>query len=204
MIYQALANVMLDIKHVAKEKTNQQQGFNFRGIDDLYNAIHAALATHQVFTTSKIIDRQQSERTTAKGGTMFVTILRVAYTFHALDGSSVTTESEGESADSGDKSTSKALAMADKYALIQMFKVPTSDMPDADKESFKLASKPKISEEQISDIDSRIDSYGADRLKFMKWLGTMKINSIAEIPAEMFELVSAAVEKHNPKNKAAA
>lgn len=44
MIYKALAGVIADVGSVAKDKVNRQQGFKFRSIDDVYNALHPALA----------------------------------------------------------------------------------------------------------------------------------------------------------------
>jgi hypothetical protein len=48
------------------------------------------------------------------------------------DGSSVTTVITGEAMDSGDKATNKAMSVALKYALLQMFLIPTDDMRDPD------------------------------------------------------------------------
>lgn len=203
MIFEAVSNVMLDIKHVAKNQVNKQQGFSFRGIDDMYNAVHAAMAKHQIFPTAEVLDRLREQKATKNGGSLTVTVLRVKFTYHAIDGSSVSTEAEGESADSGDKSTSKAMSMADKYALIQMFKIPTSDMPDADKESYILEGKPKITPEQVEDIESRIDAYGIPKTGFNKWLSSMKIQSIDAIPQEMFKLVSDKIDDKKPAAEAA-
>ena len=35
-IYKKLAQIMSEVDPIAKGKTNQQQGYKFRGIDDLY------------------------------------------------------------------------------------------------------------------------------------------------------------------------
>ena len=40
-IYKALAAVNKEIKPIAKDRTNQQQGFKFRGIDDVMNELHS-------------------------------------------------------------------------------------------------------------------------------------------------------------------
>src|SRR5690606_6278200 len=62
--------------------------------------------------------------------------------FHATDGSSVSTEVEGEGMDSGDKSSNKAMAVAHKYAILQAFCIPTEDMPDPDAEVHQPTPKP--------------------------------------------------------------
>ena len=53
MIYKALAGVIADVGSVAKDKVNRQQGFKFRSIDDVYNALHPALAKN----AKKVIDK---------------------------------------------------------------------------------------------------------------------------------------------------
>ena len=127
-----MLGVLAETKSIAKDRQNKQQGFAFRGIDDVYNALHPILAKHGIFTTSEIVEERSEERSTKAGGLLLYRILRVRYTFWAADGSSVTTEVMGEGMDSGDKAASKALAIAHKYALLQAFAVPTGDDPDAE------------------------------------------------------------------------
>jgi hypothetical protein len=45
---QAVAAVMADVSSVAKRDLNAQQGFNFRGIDAVVNAVGPALRKHGV------------------------------------------------------------------------------------------------------------------------------------------------------------
>jgi hypothetical protein len=133
-IYGQMAKIMGDITAIAKDKKNEQQGFKYRGIDDVYNTINPLLAKHGVFMTSRIIDKIRDERTNAKGTVLAFTCLRIEYTFWADDGSSVSTEVEGEGMDSGDKSSNKAMAVGHKYALLQAFCIPTQDLDDPDAE----------------------------------------------------------------------
>lgn len=131
-IYQALIDIMKDVGSVGKDKKNAQQGFSFRGVDDAMNATHDPFAKHGVFVVPQVIDRQREERQTKSGGTMFSTVCRVKYTFYASDGSSVEAIIDGEGMDTADKSTSKAQAIAFKYALFQVLDIPTEEMPDPD------------------------------------------------------------------------
>lgn len=133
-IYGQMAKIMGDITAIAKDKKNEQQGFKYRGIDDVYNTINPLLAKHGVFMTSRIIDKIRDERTNAKGTVLAFTCLRIEYTFWADDGSNVSTEVEGEGMDSGDKSSNKAMAVGHKYALLQAFCIPTQDLDDPDAE----------------------------------------------------------------------
>lgn len=138
-IYPALGAVMKACGPIAKESYNQGQRFNFRGIDAVMNALHPLLAEHGVLVLPEVVDHQMTERETQRGGTMFHHFTRVRFHFAAAaDGSRVTVEMCGEAADAGDKGLNKTMSMALKYALFQVFMIPTQDQ-DADAESPELA-----------------------------------------------------------------
>ena len=144
LIYAAMNAILSDVKAIGKDSRNQAQGFDFRGIDAVYNALHGLMAKHGVFTTSQILDISRTERISKAGATLLYTCLTMQYTFHALDGSSVATTVLGEGMDSGDKASNKAMAVAHKYALLQAFMVPTEDMVDPDSETYELQAAPEI------------------------------------------------------------
>jgi hypothetical protein len=133
-IYAAMAAIMKETDAIGKDQRNQQQGFQYRGIDDVYNAMHHVLAKHGVFMTPEVLDKSREERTNAKGTVLAFTIMRMKYTFYAEDGSSVSCTVEGEGMDSGDKSSNKAMAVAHKYAMLQTFCIPTAEQKDPDAE----------------------------------------------------------------------
>jgi hypothetical protein len=141
-IYAAMAAIMKETDAIGKDQKNQQQGFQYRGIDDIYNAMHSVLAKHGVFMTPEVIDKAREERTNAKGTVLAFTILRIRYTFWAEDGSSVSCTVEGEGMDSGDKSSNKAMSIAHKYAMLQVFCIPTTEQKDPDAETHEVKSKP--------------------------------------------------------------
>jgi len=131
-IYQSIAAIMAETDAIKKEKRNTQQDFKFRGIDDVYNAIHPLMAKHGVFSVPTVLDVATEERTTKSGTAMVYRILKIQYTFFASDGSFVVAIVIGEANDSGDKACSKAMAIGHKYALLQILSIPTEDMPDPD------------------------------------------------------------------------
>lgn len=137
-IYKRLADIMIDIEAIAKDKTNQQQGFKYRGIDQVYNAVQPLLAKNRVFMTPKVDGYEREERTNAKGTTIFYVRITMKYLFFTDDGSSVECSVVGEGFDSGDKATNKAMAVAHKYALLQTFCIPTEDMPDPDAQTHEV------------------------------------------------------------------
>lgn len=140
-IYTSMACIMADIDAVGKNQKNQQQGFKFRGIDDIYNAVHPILAKHGVFTVPTVLSERSEERTTTRGGNLIYRILMMKYTFFASDGSSIDSVVIGEGMDSGDKAANKAMSVAHKYALLQALCIPTEEMADPDRESFEVAKK---------------------------------------------------------------
>lgn len=134
-IYQAMSNVYGKIGAIGKDQRNEQQRFNFRGIDDVYNSLHKIFAEEGIFV---IPEKQSSSRESIEsksGGKGFITISTIKFNFYASDGSCVSSIVDGEGADYGDKSTSKSQSMAIKYALLQIFMVPTEDTIDGDKTS---------------------------------------------------------------------
>ena len=133
-IYQAMAEVMKDVEAIGKDQQNKSQGFKFRGIDDVYNAVHPIFAKHGVFTVPTVLDERTEERSTRSGGNLIYRILTMKYTFFASDGSSVEAVVIGEGMDSGDKGANKGMAIAHKYALLQTLCIPTEDMVDPDSE----------------------------------------------------------------------
>lgn len=139
LIYKKMSDVMNEIGAVAKKGTNTVQGFKFRGIDQFVNALYPALTKHGVFMTTEVLEASSElkdvERSSGKKGIDKHVALKMKYTFHAEDGSSVSSSVPSEGLDSGDKATNKALSAALKYALIQTFSIPTEDMEEADRES---------------------------------------------------------------------
>lgn len=139
---------MADMSAVGKGQYNKIQQFNFRGIDDVYNAIQPLLAKHGVFCTPEVLEITRSEKLTKTGAVMTYTLMKIKYTYFAEDGSSVSCIVFGEGADSGDKSSAKAMAIAHKYSILQTFAIRTEDSRnDGDGESH-IVIKPKQNTQQ--------------------------------------------------------
>lgn len=145
MIYSALAGVIADVGAVTKDRINKQQGFKFRSIDDVYNALHPALAKNKVVIVPRILERTcEVVGKTQKGTDMVKVVCKIQFNFYAEDGSTVESIIVGEGLDTGDKATNKAMAIAYKYACFQVFCIPTEEMVDPDAESLEQeAGKPK-------------------------------------------------------------
>lgn len=126
---------MSEVPAIGKEKTNLQQKFKYRGIDDVMNALQPLLAKYKVFIAPEVLEQTREERDTKNDGTLIYSICKIKYTFYAEDGSSIVATTIGEGMDSGDKATNKAMAIAMKYALFQVFCIPTEEMKDPDAET---------------------------------------------------------------------
>jgi hypothetical protein len=157
-IYQALDSIMQEIEAIGKNKKNASQGYSFRGIDDMYNSIQPLFKKHHVFIVSNVLDSKREERQTSKGGTLIYTIAKCQFKFYTTDGTFVESVLEGEAMDSGDKSTNKAMSTALKYALMQMFLIPTEEKLDTEYDTHEVIAKvvkapAPITEPAINEID---------------------------------------------------
>ena len=145
-VYAAIAGVQAAIAKVgiAKARKNAQQGYAFRGIDDVYSALAPLLAEHGLCIVPRVLSRTCTERQTQRGGALFYTAVQVEYTVAAVaDGSTVTACVFGEAMDSGDKSTNKALSAAYKYLCLQLFCIPTEGDNDADASTHEVKAAPR-------------------------------------------------------------
>lgn len=132
---------MEEVPSIGKNQRNKTQGFMYRGIDDVMNALQPLLAKNKVFIVPEILEQTREERISSKGGNLIYSICKIKYKFYAEDGSSVEAITIGEGMDSGDKATNKAMAIAMKYALFQVFCIPTDEMKDPDSETPEQSTK---------------------------------------------------------------
>ena len=131
-ITKSLCAITAEIGSSGKTKKNQQQGYSFRGVDELMNALHPLFAKYGVVVVPEVLESTREERVTAKGSALISAILRVKYHFTAIDGSEVCATVVGEGMDTADKASNKALAVAYKYACFQVFCIPTEEVAAAD------------------------------------------------------------------------
>lgn len=134
-IYKAIIGVMNDVNAIGKDSYNKTQNFKYRGIDDVMNELHTALAKNKVFVVPEVLSEARSTGKSKSGGELYYTRLTIRFTFYAEDGSSVAAVVIGEAMDSGDKASNKALSIGLKYAMLQVFCIPTEDEKDPDAQS---------------------------------------------------------------------
>ena len=133
-IFETIDLIMKEIPAIGKTKQNTKQNYKFRGIDDVMNKLQPIFAKYKLFVVPEVLEQTREERKTSTGGTLLYSICKIKYTFYAEDGSHVEATVIGEGMDSGDKASNKAMAIAFKYALFQVFCIPTEELKDPDKE----------------------------------------------------------------------
>lgn len=185
-IYEAICGVMADIGAVGKNKKNAQQGFMFRGIDDVMNALAPALVKNKVFIVPEITGEEREERQTQKGGVLFYVRLHITYRFYTTDGSYIEAKVIGEAMDSGDKATNKAMSIAYKYAAFQVFNIPTEEMKDPDAEVHDVAPQQEVyyvDAVKIKVLKEKMDKKGVtDQQIFNRY----KVGSFEEMTVQQF------------------
>lgn len=178
-IIKQLTKVMEEVGAVRKSERNTHQNFNFRGIDNIVNAVSPALRMHGVVVVPTV---NASEAETLEIGQnrtrMGYVRVNVTYTFYATDGSSIAATVVAESMDSGDKATAKAMSVAFRTALLQTLCLPTDEI-DPDAETYVRSDAPVKQQASKSASVSRLPvgskaapAISENQLKFLR--DTMK------------------------------
>jgi len=157
-VYNLIAKVSADLcqQGIAKDRRNTQQGYGFRGIDDVYNALAPIISKHGLVILPRVISREVSERMGKTGSSLFYVVVEVEFDFvSSHDGTKHTVKTFGEAMDSGDKATNKAMSAAYKYAAFQAFCIPTEGDNDADATTHEVkANTPEFTEKLMLIADA--------------------------------------------------
>lgn len=202
-IFKKIPLIMGEVGAIEKNRRGDGINYKFRGIDDLYFALQPLLAKHGVFYTPCVKQQQREERTTKSGGIMTYTILTIDYTFFSDDGSNVTLTTAGEAMDTSDKSTNKAMSAALKYALLQLFCIPTEEEKDTEYQNHEPSTRSQspqaqfASPAQVARLFSIAKSVGMPVEELKKLCEGMGIKSSTEIPKSSYEAICSTVERWN-------
>lgn len=181
LIYAAIAACMREIgEHgIAKTGRNKSQGFNFRGIDQVYNALNPILSKHGVFFVPSYIERVVDARRTKDGeGMLYNVTVRGTMRAYAADGSFVEGATYGEAMDSADKATNKAESAAYKYFAFQLLCIPTEETAqDADADGAVETTR-AVNAEELAGIRAQLTELG---IKEDLFCNSVKIKTLEEI-----------------------
>ncbi|TKG67027.1 ERF family protein [Prauserella endophytica] len=161
-VHEALSAVMDDVRAVRKDSRNADQGYVFRGIDSVVNAVGPSLRKHGVVPVPMLEHASYRDVQTSRGKPSREVTVQVRYRFYGPAGDFIDTVVPGEAMDFGDKGTAKAMSVAMRIALLQALALPT-DEPDADSQTYERAvpvnreaapSPTKVLRQKISDLSS--------------------------------------------------
>ena len=140
-IAQALNEIMKAVGAIAKTDRNNAQGFNFRGIDSVVNAVSPQLQKFGVIVVPTVEEYDYASVEIGKNRTVMGHVkVKVTYTFIGANGDAIKATVVGEAMDSGDKATAKAMSVAFRTALLQSLSLPTDDI-DPDAQSYERSEK---------------------------------------------------------------
>lgn len=130
----------LAIQGIGKDRKNQSQGYNFRGIDDMYNELAPLLARAKLLVIPHYSERMVVEREGKSGNALFYVTVTGNYTFRSVEDASEISVGPfyGEAMDSGDKATNKAMSAALKYCFMQTFTIPTEGDNDSENQTHEV------------------------------------------------------------------
>ena len=160
-IVQSLNEIMKAVGAISKSDRNAAQGFNFRGIDSVVNAVSPQLQKHGVVVVPSVQDYEYQSVEIGKNRTVMGHVkVKVTYTFVGPQGDALTATVVAEAMDAGDKATTKAMSVAFRTALLQALCLPTDDA-DPDASSYERSEKVVVDVKAVAkaiaeskDIDS--------------------------------------------------
>lgn len=129
-----LAQVAHDLGPIGKTEKNVQQGFSYRGIEQILAKAGPLMSAAGLVWLPEVIERNVETILVGKYEKPWRLVsLRVRYTIVGPMGDSLTTTTVGEGFDPGDKASNKAMTGAYKYALLQVLNIADGhDEADAD------------------------------------------------------------------------
>lgn len=141
-VVEALAAVMGAVRAVTKDGRNTDQNYNFRGIDQVMNAVGPALREHHVVVMPMCEEANYRDVTTSRGKPSRECTVKVRFRFYGPAGDFIDCVTPGESMDFGDKGAPKAMSVAYRIALLQALCLPT-DEPEPDAATYERAVTPE-------------------------------------------------------------
>ena len=205
-IYGAILGVMTDIGAIGKDSKNAQQGFMYRGIEAVMNALQPAMIKNDMFVVPDLLEQKREERVTAKGASLIHSVLKVRYDFIAVkDGSRISATVGGEGMDTADKATNKAMSAAFKYACFQVFCIPTEEMKDPDADTPEPSVKKEEEHEFIALLNAEKEAraLGMDLSKVAAAYGVELKNLTSAVLADAIARKRAQIAAREAKSETA-
>lgn len=142
-LHQKLLAIKEDVGAIGKDRRGQGINYSFRGIDDIYNAIHTAQLRHKVMIYTQVqpgtYQRDVRELAGKEGRTRLQTQVSYIMQVQFIDaetglGCAVTVPAEGY--DDSDKAAGKSVSYGMKTGIAHALGIPTAvEEPDAERPS---------------------------------------------------------------------
>lgn len=146
-IFRAVNAIMLELKPIKKGRKNLQQGYQFRGVDDVMNAMSPLFAKHGIFPSFQSAENIREDEVISKqGGKGYHCVRRYTIRFYAMDESFIDVISDGEAIDYGDKASNKAMSVAYREAILKTFVIPFGN-EDTENYTHDLDSTEKVQDD---------------------------------------------------------
>lgn len=138
-IHRKMLKLMEEVGAIPKNRSGQGINYKFRGIDDLYEAVHSGLRVVGVSMIPVMVPGSLKvdvrESTGQNGNTKLNTTVtfELQVTFVDVDdGSTISVLVPAQGTDNSDKAAGKAMSYGMKNALFHVLAIPTED-PDAER-----------------------------------------------------------------------
>jgi ACT domain-containing protein len=128
-----LVEVMKEVKYIQKRGFNKFHKYNYATEADVNEKVREELSKVNVIMIPNMVSHDTREHTNRNGNVEYIVTVNMEFKF--IDGESseeITFNMSGSGQDAGDKGIFKAIAGAQKYALMKAFMIPTGDDPEAD------------------------------------------------------------------------
>lgn len=166
-IHELMPLVKSEIGHIGKNGKHPQ-GYKFRKIEDVLDAVAPIFGRHKITTTMNCCDIQSSTTTEDKFNTQGVkcgtrimnrVVCRVIVSLFAPDGSSLACSGVGEAIDYNDgRASNKAMAAGWKYAVALGLAIPFEGIDDNETTPEPTPTKPTtVSTPATTTPDSEVD-----------------------------------------------
>lgn len=154
---------MRAVTAVPKDGHNSAQNFNFRGIDGVLNAVGPALRkAGLILVPNLVLLKREVVEVGQRRTPMDSTYIEVIYVLLGPAADALATRVPGSAMDSGDKGITKAMSVALRTALIQLFCLPTQE-PDPDNAVYERA--PLLDSQAMAARDAVLAASTADALR---------------------------------------
>lgn len=163
-VVEALSAAMAEVQAVGKNSRNTEQGYNFRGIDAVVNAVGPVLKKHGVIVLPEVLDATFRDVRTTKDKPARECTVKVRYRFYGPAGDFIDAVVPGESLDFSDKGAAKAMSVAYRIVLLQALCIPT-DEPDPDSQALERSNEGAGSPEAIELFAAVMDAKTKSQLR---------------------------------------